>query len=111
MGPADDRAGVIQQAAVVKQEFLNPYDLAHGAFIFAVVDVAFALAVNSVTNSVGVQWSLNLFHPAVLGEKIIADSKLIHRGRRLMVVELEVHNSGGKLLAKGEAMALPVGKV
>ena len=40
----------------------------------------------------------------------MADCSVIHRGRRLLVVELEVHNSAGKLLAKGEATALPVGK-
>ena len=79
-------------------------------YFLVVADVAFALAVNSVTDSVAVQWSLNLFRPALLGERITADCSVIHRGRRLLVVELEVHNSAGKLLAKGEATALPVGK-
>ena len=98
------------RVSVVREEFPNGHDLAHGAFVFAVADVAFALAVNSITDSVAVQWSLSLFRPAVLGEKVIADCSIIHRGRRLLVVELEVHNSAGKLLAKGEATALPVAK-
>jgi len=102
--------GHARVSALVRDEFLNHHDLAHGAFVFALADVAFALAVNSVTNSVGVQWSINLFRPAHLGEKVIAECSIIHRGRRLMVVELEVHNSAGKLLAKGEATALPVEK-
>ena len=102
--------GAARVSAVVRQEFLNHHDLAHGAFVFALADVACVLAVNSVTDAVGVQWSMSLFRPAALGEKVIADCKLIHRGRRLMVVELEVHNSTGKLLAKGEATALPVGR-
>ena len=55
-------------------------------------DVAFALAVNSITHSVAVQWSLNLFRPAVLGDRVIADCSTIHRGRRLLVVDLEVHS-------------------
>ena len=102
--------GVARVSAIVSEEVLNHHELAHGAFVFAVADVAFALAVNSVTDSVAVQWSLNLFRPALLGERITADCSVIHRGRRLLVVELEVHNSAGKLLAKGEATALPVGK-
>ncbi len=102
--------GVARVSAVVSEEVLNHHELAHGAFVFAVADVAFALAVNSVTDSVAVQWSLSLFRPALLGERITADCSLIHRGRRLMVVDLEVHNSAGKLLAKGQATALPVAK-
>ena len=34
-------------SAVVKEEFLQVHDLAHGAFIFALLDVAFALTVNA----------------------------------------------------------------
>ncbi len=98
--------GVARVSAVVSEEVLNHHELAHGAFVFAVADVAFALAVNSVTDSVAVQWSLSLFRPALLGERITADCSVIHRGRRLMVVDLEVHNSAGKLLAKGQATAL-----
>ena len=102
--------GAARVSAVVSEEVLNHHELAHGAFVFAVADVAFALAVNSVTDSVAVQWSLSLFRPALLGERITADCSVIHRGRRLLVVDLEVHNSAGKLLAKGEATALPVGE-
>ena len=102
--------GTARVSAVVKEEYLNGHEIAHGAFIFAVADVAFALAVNSITHSVAVQWSLNLFRPAVLGDRVIADCSTIHRGRRLLVVDLEVHNSEGKLLAKGQATALPVVK-
>ncbi|MBC7292744.1 MAG: PaaI family thioesterase [Thermoleophilia bacterium] len=99
--------GFARISAVVKEEFLNAHDLAHGAFVFALADVAFALAVNSVTDAVGVQWSINLFRPATCGDKITAECRLIHQGRRLMVVELVVRNQEEKLIAQGQATALP----
>ena len=96
-------------SAVVKDEFLQVHGLAHGAFIFALLDVAFALTVNATVDAVGVQWSISQFRSASVGDKVTAECRLLHGGRRLMVVELVVSGAGGKLLAKGQATAIPVG--
>ncbi|MFH0916405.1 MAG: PaaI family thioesterase [bacterium] len=98
-----------QVSAVVKDEFLQVHGLAHGAFIFALLDVAFALTVNATVDAVGVQWSISQFRSASAGDKVTAECRLLHGGRRLMVVELVVSGAGGKLLAKGQATAIPVG--
>ncbi len=95
-------------AAVVKDEFLNGHAVAHGGFIFALADVAFALTVNARSDAVAVQWSLNQMRPGLRGERVTADCRLLHGGRRLRVVELEVTNSQGKTVAKGQATAIPV---
>lgn len=95
-------------SAVVKDEFLNCHLVAHGAFIFALADVAFALTVNAESDAVAVQWSLNQVRSGTQGEKVIADCRLLHGGRRLRVVELLVTNSAGKMIAKGQATAVPV---
>ncbi len=97
-------------SAVVKNEFLQVHGLAHGGFIFAILDVAFALNVNAKLDAVAVQWSISQFRPAKLGEKVTAESHLLHGGRRLMVVELVATGAEGKLLAKGQATAIPVGE-
>jgi acyl-CoA thioesterase len=102
------REGYVRISVVVKDEFLNAHNIAHGALIFALADVAFAIAVNSVTDAVGVQWSFNTFRAAMPGEKITAECDLIHRGKSLMVVDYRVTNESGKLIAKGQATALPV---
>lgn len=102
--------GFARVSATARLGFLNAHRLAHGSFIFALADVAFALAVNSLTDSVGVEYHLSLFRSTKLGEKITATCRVIHRGKRLLVVEFEVSSSSGKLLAKGQATAIPLQK-
>ena len=97
-------------SAVVKEDFLQLHDLAHGGFMFALMDVAFALTVNAKVDAVAVQWSISQFRAAKLGEKVTAECRLLHGGRRLMVVELVTFGPDGKMLAKGQATAIPVGE-
>ncbi len=101
--------GFAHLSAKVKEDFLNAHQIAHGGMIFALLDVAFAIAVNSINDAVGVQWSFNMFRPASLGDTIIAESKVIHRGRNLLVVEFTAKSGDTqKLLAQGMATAMPL---
>ena len=59
---------VTRVSAVVTDEFLQAQRLAHGAFIFALLDVAFALTVNAEVDAVAVQWSISQFRSAALGD-------------------------------------------
>lgn len=102
------REGYVKISVTVRDEHLNAHNIAHGALIFALADVAFAIAVNSVTDAVGVQWSFNTFRAAMPGERITAECDLTHRGKSLMVVDYRVSNEAGKMIAKGQATALPV---
>jgi acyl-CoA thioesterase len=95
-------------SAWVRENCLQLHDLAHGAFIFALMDVAFALTVNADRDAVAVQWSISQFRSAKLGDKVTAECRLLHGGRRLVVVELMVVDAEGKTLAKGQATALPL---
>ena len=54
-------------SAVVKEEFLQVHGLAHGAFVFALIDVAFALNVNAKVDAVAVQWSISQFRSGTAG--------------------------------------------
>jgi uncharacterized protein (TIGR00369 family) len=103
---ASDRLSRV--SAVVKEDFLQLHDFAHGAFMFALMDVAFALTVNASLDAVAVQWSINQFRSAKLGDKVTAECRLLHGGRRLMVVELLAIGAEGKVLAKGQATAIPL---
>ena len=97
-------------SAVVKEDSLQLHDLAHGGFMFALMDVAFALTVNAKVDAVAVQWSISQFRSARLGDKVTAECRLLHAGRRLMVVELLTLGAEGKVLAKGQATAIPIGE-
>jgi acyl-CoA thioesterase len=102
--------GYAKVAVTVEERFRNAHGVAHGALVFAVADAAFALSVNAVVDAVGVQWSLNIMRAAKPGEDIVGESRIIHRGRQSMVVDLLVTGGDGRLLAKGQATAMPVSR-
>jgi len=100
--------GFARVSATVGEDCLNFHDIAHGALVFAVADVAFAFVVNAQIDAVGVQWNMNLFRSAALGDEIVAECRLVHKGRRLMVVDFTVKGCEERLLACGQATAMPV---
>lgn len=102
------REGYARVSARVEEAFLNVHLVAHGTLIFALLDVAFALAVNAADDAMGVQWSFNILRAAHPGEVLTAVCSTLHQGSRLHVVEYEVRNAAGRLLAKGQATAMPV---
>jgi len=107
----EDSEGRSVVRAEVKEGFLNAHGIAHGGLIFALLDVAFALAVNSVIDAVGVQWSFNIFRSTAEGDFIRAEASLVHRGKSLLVVEFRAESeSSGKLIAQGMATALPLAR-
>ena len=81
----EGRDGYAKVSVVVADRFLNAHRIGHGVLLFAVADAAFALAVNATRDAVGVQWSLNAFRAAQLGETVIGEAKVIHAGRQSLV--------------------------
>ncbi len=102
------REGYAKVSVPVKERFLNAHGIGHGTLLFAVADAAFALSVNATVDSVGVQWSLNVFRAAKPGEQVTGESRVIHKGRQSMVCELIVTGGDGRILARGLSTALPV---
>lgn len=104
--------GYAKIAAEVKEEYLNAHNIAHGSMIFSLMDVAFAISVNSIEDAVGVQFSFNIFRSTEKGDRVIAESRVIHSGKRSMVVEVNATSEKtGKLIAKGSATAMPFSPV
>lgn len=97
-------------SVVVRDDFLQLHGLAHGGLVFTLLDVAFSLTVNARVDAVAVQWSISQFRSAKLGDKITAECRPLHLGRRLMVVDLVAIGPEGKVLAKGQATAIPIGE-
>jgi acyl-CoA thioesterase len=102
------REGYAKVSVGVAERFLNAHRIGHGVLLFAVADAAFALAVNARGDAVGVQWSLNAFRAAGPGETVIGEAEVIHAGRQSLVCALTVTTGDGRVLAKGQATALPV---
>jgi len=104
------REGYAKVSVVVEDRFLNAHNIGHGVLLFAAADAAFALSVNAVTDSLSIQWSLNVIRAAMPGETVIGESRIIHKGRQSMVCELTVTAGDGRVLAKGQSTALPVSR-
>ena len=102
------REGYAKVSVTVEERFLNAHNIAHGVLLFAAADAAFALSVNAVADSLSIQWSLNVIRAAMPGETVIGESRIIHKGRKVMVCELTVTAGDGRMLVKGQATALPV---
>ena len=101
--------GRVVVRAQVKEEFLNAHGIAHGGLIFGLLDVAFALAVNSIVDAVGVQWSFNVFRSTTKGDFVRAEARTVHKGKSLLVVDFRAESeTSGKLIAQGMATALPL---
>jgi acyl-CoA thioesterase len=100
--------GYARVRAEVKPELANLHGFAHGGLIFSLADAAFALSVNQDRARAAVQFNMNILRAAPIGEVLMAESKEIYRGRSQSVVELKVTDSRGRLVASGQATALPV---
>jgi len=101
-------AGYAKLEVEVKPQFANLHGFAHGSLIFSLADSAFALSVNMEGPAAAVQFSMNIFRPVPVGDVIVGESLQIYRGKSQAVVELRVTDSRGRLIAKGQATALPV---
>jgi acyl-CoA thioesterase len=104
------REGYARVGVKVQERFLNAHDIGHGVLVFAVADAAFAVSVNATVDAVGAQYNMNVIRASKPGETIVAESRAIHAGRQSIVVELTVTGEDGRLIAKGQATALPLPK-
>jgi len=88
----------------VRKEYLNFLGTAHGSYIMALADFAFALAANSNNiRRAAVSIKMDFYKPAYEGDELTAEAKVIH-GRKLVFCELKVMR-GDDVIAKGEAIA------
>ena len=105
----DAQPGQARVRAAAREEYLNAHGIAHGGLIFALLDVAFAIAVNTTVEAVGIQWSFSVFRSVAAGEVLLAEARVIHGGKRSLVVELKAEKEkDGKLVAQGTATAIPL---
>ena len=58
---------------------------------------------------VGGQFSVNFISAPKVGDEIVAHAWIIHNGRRTRIIEVEVRNNDGKLVAKGTAVGIVLG--
>jgi acyl-CoA thioesterase len=103
------RPGYARVRAVVKKEFLNFHGVAHGGFLIALSDFAFAIAGNADNiRRMALNINMNFYSAAKEGDVVIGEAEKVAGGKRVEFYELRVSKEGknGKdLLAKGTAIA------
>ncbi len=100
------RSGYARCGITVTPESLNAVERAHGAFVYALADQAFAVACNSTgVMAIAVNFTINYISGAVDGERIFAEATPVNSGRKLSVWKIEVRGAGDKLIATGSGTA------
>ena len=88
---------------VVKEELARYDGIVHGGAIASLADAAAGVAIASLTTSketvVAIEFKINFFASVSRGE-ITARAKVIHKGSRTAVAEVEVTNEDGKMVAR-----------
>ena len=110
--PVDFSEGkaVLKMHAYAKHH--NVVGTVHGGIFCDLADVTMGCALVSTLNEGESFTTLELstnYLGKVVDDVILATATVIHRGRRIICVECELHNSAGKLIAKMKStcMVLP----
>ncbi len=99
------RRAYARLSIVIKPEYLNALDRAHGMILSAMIDQAAAVAANSMEDDVLlVELKINYLAAAVPGERIMAEAKPIDIKKSLSLWVVDVRNASGSLIATGQAL-------
>ncbi|GAB5602189.1 hydroxyphenylacetyl-CoA thioesterase PaaI [Thermus sp. FJN-A] len=81
-------------AGVVGEAHLNLHGTAHGGFLYALADSAFALASNSRGPAVALSCRMDYFRPLRAGARVEARAKEVSLSRRTATYQVEVVSEG-----------------
>jgi acyl-CoA thioesterase len=86
--------GTAHLSAVVQPEHLNNWGSAHGGFLFALADSAFALAANSHAQlAVSLAAHIEHMKPCQAGDTLTADARELNLTRRTGVYQVEIRKA------------------
>lgn len=86
---------------VVKPEFLNGFEIAHGGIAYSLADSALAFASNGHGNiAVSSQTSISHFAPARLGDTLTATATELNKSNRLAHYQIAILNQNEELVAQ-----------
>lgn len=92
--------GAATLSMLVAEHMVNGQGDAHGGFIFALADSAFAFACNGYNQrTVGYQASITYMAPGRRGERLTAIAREVHRAGRSGIYDVEVIGEHGEAIA------------
>jgi acyl-CoA thioesterase len=99
------RTGFARATLLITDEKVNMYQMAHGGAIFSVADQACEAAGNSFGEpAIALQHSIHFLAAGKSGDLIEATAKVTNRSNRIGLIEFEVKNQEGLLLATGQQL-------
>lgn len=102
--------GWAKTSMTVKDEALNAYDAAHGAALYALSDVAFAVASNSrAQKAVALSVTIHYRRPVSKGKRLFAEAREESRGRTTALYRIRVTDEDGKLVSVADGLAYILG--
>lgn|SRR5574341_557719 len=110
------QAGYAELGLAYQKRITQPYGFMHGGAIAGLADTVAASAIYTLLDvkdkMVSIEMKVNYLAPVTKG-KIVANAKVIHKGKKTAVTDVEIKNSDGELCAKGIVtyMLFPGGKI
>lgn len=93
-----------------KEEMANHAGFVHGGFIGTLADSAMGRSVRTlepeIKRALSFDLKMNFINAAKIGETLRATGRVLHSGRRTVVVECRVEGDGARLIATGSATFL-----
>ena len=103
---ADIKKGWARVRLPFAKKLVHPLGIAHGGAVFSAADSAVAMALIGLVEKdetfTTIEMKINYLRPFDEGE-ITAEAKIIYKGGRTALGDVEVRNTGGILIAKGLA--------
>jgi len=88
------------------RKLVHPLGIAHGGAIFSAADSAVAMALIGLVDRdetfTTVEMKINFLKPFDAGE-MMAEARIVHKGNKTALGDVEVRNGNGTLIAKGLA--------
>ena len=99
------RRAYARLSVVIKPEYLNAHDRAHGMILSSLIDQTAAVAANSMEYDVLlVELKINYLAGAAAGELITAEAKPVDIKKSLSLWAIDVRGASGTLVATGQAL-------
>ncbi len=95
--------GFARTTLPITEETVNIYQIAHGGAIFSIADQACEAAGNSFgVPAVALQQNIHFLAAGRPGDFLEATANVAHRSNRIGLIEFEVKNQQGLVVAKGQ---------
>ena len=95
--------GFARTTLTITDESINIYKMAHGGAIFSIADQACEAAGNSFgERAVALQQNIHFLAAGKSGDLLEATAKVSHRSKRVGLIEFEIRNQEGLLVAIGQ---------